>query len=442
MLLSRVCVLALFFVVEFAGSQALAQGSAPGNGTNLGIEMSTLRLNQGILRGALKPISIDGLQSPRTKLLEQLKLRDFGFEEFSVLSEALRTNFGLAPERIVPTGDKGPSQGPLLNQIAIRRGWSPSDIKTAREGVGSSQNSACNADLVERLERDQRQVNDISQNEAGNNIRQPAADDRLYLRLTNPILSAKLERPEAVAALQALEATWRSVLAACFQRPDSGEHWAALKARVGAFQASIGAPVCSGLLIQDGSVLTARHCFFDFQTGAFVYPNTQQITFMTADGGKRLSVDMAKLRSMDGSSFSYEREPFVVPVQQSGTPLSTISVEDKVVAFSDGPTAWKDRTLLVVYATVPLSGVLDPAAYPASVARPIAGGCYVLAQQATCIAHMCNVVPGSSGASLFSSGSVSPRLIGVHVGPEQVNQSCTSIPSSTANIAARAVNPG
>lgn len=260
-------------------------------------------------------------------------------------------------------------------------------------------------------------------------------EQRLRRYLRTPIQQrAQYETEEGLRRLVKFEAAWRAALANCFDSPHNMPAFLNLKSRVGTFEGSDNVSFCTGLLVADGVVLTARHCFAEVDVSA--QGQYKKVRFRTADDNL-LEVDVGAAISTASPSYSWEEDQLLVPVSKRGMVLDPISRESDVEPFY----STEQTTSLLLVAALPLARDLAPDRFPTGfVISRQPNTCFVAFKQEGCITHMCSVTPGSSGASVFSN-QATPKWLGIHVGPESNLNSCSPMGGRVAsNYAVRRFN--
>lgn len=332
-------------------------------------------------------------------------------------------------QQVIPPGEKPGTQGDALDLIG--RPEVPATILSAAVArLRANDQTTCTREIVRELDDAQRLVRNTSVDSVP-----IEADDRLF-RFLHKLAGAENETATSRPALQRLEGAWRSVLANCFTAPETRPLFAQLSGRIGAFSVPGSAPFCSGTLLENGKILTARHCFIEEHTGQLIARNVKQLSFALADGSAVLDITPG-FSPTDQKSYQLLGDWIVVAAPTLDKPLPKLPVAQELVAFPEAALARTHPTSLEVFAAVPLARTLDPVRFPSSIVGYHLPGCYVVFKQASCITHMCSVVPGGSGASLFTTSGDRPQWVGIHVGPETtVGGSCSNRSTST-NMALR-----
>jgi len=336
------------------------------------------------------------------------------------------------PAQVTPTGDDGISQGPVVRELGKQAGMTDSQVAAALAGTGANRRTDCSIDVVEELNHSRTLVANSAGNGEGFVI---GPDERLarYLR------EKTRETGGAAIALQRFEVAWRRVLSACFRPPTGLPQFEAIRSRIGAFQGpGDSLPWCTGLLLADGVILSARHCFFDSESGLFRSAATAEgVQFKLADESAALPVALSQF-DQRGATFNYWDDQILVQVPKSGKLYPALTKSSSLVALGDSPIAWQNRTELMVFGIVPLARALNPTDYPSGLAAPRVEGCYVAFKGSDCVTHMCSVVPGASGSSIFTADT--GRWVGLHIGPEDKYKCSPLVGSFTTNIAATELN--
>ena len=116
--------------------------------------------------------------------------------------------------------------------------------------------------------------------------------------------------------------------------------------------------------------------------------------------------------------------------------LAKFDLNERVLAFAEAAKSNVAPTMLDAFTVIPLAAALDAKKFPKSIVAH--GNCIVAYQRDRCITHLCSAVPGGSGASLFARGTDAPSWVGIHIGPESAEISCSGNGDSiSANIALR-----
>jgi hypothetical protein len=339
-------------------------------------------------------------------------------------------------QRVVPPGDTPGSQGPTLVAVGTSSGLPEDVVKQAAARLGSLQKAACAVEIVDGLDAAQKSVRALPVDDLD-----VPADDRLYRWLLHRP-GAERETDSSIAALKNLEGAWKTMLTKCFAAPRNDPMFSKIAGRVGAFSAGGSAPFCSGTLVEDGKILTARHCFFDFVQGSLIEPHTAKLTFAVADGSAVLPIAASALRAISANPFDAANDWLIVDAPKLGKPIPKLGLATNFTDFVEAARANVTPTQLELFSVVPLASTLDPADFPESIVAFPVSGCYAVVVQPQCITHMCGVVPGGSGASIFSRSTGDPLWAGLHIGPETVeNGSCSATPEPVAsNLGIRGVS--
>lgn len=183
--------------------------------------------------------------------------------------------------------------------------------------------------------------------------------------------------------------------------PAPGKMEAALSRTIGLLVDADGSPFCAGFRVAAGAIRTAKHCFYDRETGQRLWePGT--VSFQLSAGDLRVALsqdmpqDVAPYSAAEDSLVllvpDLEKEP-MPPISPSrevkvGEKLLLIGVSEhfseKVRFLSDGDTE----------------------------------GCFVALKDANCFYHNCSAEEGFSGAPIFLPGtdeSGALQIVGMHL---------------------------
>jgi hypothetical protein len=339
-------------------------------------------------------------------------------------------------QRVVPPGDGPGSQGPTLVGIGTNSGLPHELAKETATRLGALQSASCAQEIVDGLDSAQRAVRAVPVDDLD-----IPPDDRLYRWLLKS-RGAERETSLSISALAQLESAWKSMLSKCFAAPQTRPLFSKVAGRVGAFSAAGGPPFCTGTLLEDGKILTARHCFFDFASGTLIEPHLKELTFLVADKSAVLTISPVALRASGTNRFDATGDWIVIDAPKLNKAIPKLGLARTFRDFSEAAKTKTTPTPLELFSVVPLASTLDPAKFPASIVGFPVAGCYVVFVQPQCITHMCGVVPGGSGASIFVDSSSEPTWAALHIGPETVdNGSCSATPEPVAsNLGIRGVS--
>jgi V8-like Glu-specific endopeptidase len=335
-------------------------------------------------------------------------------------------------QQVIPGNEKG--GGPLnlaLASLALegRPGLSEA---AAQKFANSADKTTCPSAVVARLFATKLAVKASSAKvETDNQLNAEEQRLRRYLSTSKADIS-KFEDAKSIEALQRFEAAWRDVLENCFASPHSFKSFETLKARIGTFVGNDKVPFCTGLLVADGVVLTARHCFLDIDTSP-KSPYTR-VQFISADGKLAVNLDAEAAKTAAGPTHVWDDDQLLVSIPKQDIELLPIPLMADVQPFyADAP-----KTQLLLIAALPLARDLAADKFPSGfVISKQPNTCFVAFQGRKCLTHMCSVTPGSSGASIFSD-EPTPKWLGIHVGPESKGNSCSPLGTDiTSNYAIR-----
>lgn len=335
-------------------------------------------------------------------------------------------------QQVVPPGDEPGTQGSTIRKIVKNSGMKPGAASAAAASVGATATSPCNRQVVEELASAQRGVSALPVD-----LTDIPPDERLYRLLTGHGSAAR-ETQASRAALKQLEGAWRSMLEKCFSAPSDRPLFSHLAGRIGAFAVPGRAPFCTGTILENGKILTARHCFFDYRDGRLVTQNVQGLVFALADGSSTLEIPATGALSSAGPPFDATRDWIVIDAPQLQNAPARLPRAGALLAFPEAAFAGEQPTALELFSVLPLAGVLDRVRFPKSIVGFSLPGCYATFKQDACLTHMCGVMPGGSGASLFLREAPQPTWAGLHLGPETPEDgSCSGNAELSANMALR-----
>lgn len=334
----------------------------------------------------------------------------------------------------IPIGGEANGGGTLqvtLKTIAERRNLDPQRILKIIEDKGADRTS-CSTAAVKAIEEARVSVAALPPLVRTSTLVNEE-DQRLRRWLRSPASASLVERPASIPRLKRYEAAWRTLLSECFAPAESLPAFEHLKTRIGTFDLGDSVPFCTGLLVADGKVMTARHCFVSLK-GKPNFPEGTRIAFRTADGFKPAYLIAQELNQLANVKYTWDADQIVIDVDKRGIELDPLPMGNDVT-----PVYSPERTTQLLFIGVlPLSLELDSDKFPSGlVTNRQPSTCYVAHVDAGCMTHMCSATPGASGASLFTAEST-PRWLGVHVGPETKTDSCTGVGDSIyANLAVR-----
>lgn len=333
-------------------------------------------------------------------------------------------------QQVIPGGEKSGSQGDAFNQIGKKAlpDLPSTKLSTLATQLKVNGLTSCSREIVIGLENAQGQVRNVPVD----SINFPP-EDRLY-RFLHKLPGFQAETENSIRALQLLASAWRSILANCFTTPTDQPLFSKLAGRIGAFSKPESAPFCSGTILEDGKVLTARHCFVDKNN---VTRNLQDITFTLGDGSDVLNVTELEVTPLNTIGFNISIDWIIVGVSKQGKNLPKFSAAKKLISVSEAIVSNQKPTPLEIFSLVPLAKTLDPIRYPTSIVGYKLPGCFVAFKKEHCVTHMCNAVPGGSGASLFAPTDSDPLWVGIHIGAETPNGGSCSNTHASTNMALR-----
>lgn len=324
---------------------------------------------------------------------------------------------------VVPPGVEAGEQGATLRLLAAQDKISSTLSKKSITALGASNPGACTGTVVRELENAQDTVQALAIQWTGMpHLAIPTPDERLYQYLKANKVT--MESPAAVQALTQLETAWRSMLDKCFVSPSERGLFAAVSHRVGAFEALGGLPFCTGTLLGDGNILTARHCFFD-DAGDLRAASILNLRFRTANGSSTLIPDIDALKKAPRQAMSPDTDWIVIKAPPGSTPLESLQATATLEQF-DATLKNGIPTPLEIFSVVPLAKTLDPKRFPESIAGHGMAGCYAVQTTPSCFTNMCAAVGGGSGASIFSSSNGQPRWAGMHLGRDGEYATCSA----------------
>lgn len=342
------------------------------------------------------------------------------------------------PHRVIPGGDGSGSLGSVLDGIRISKKLPAKAVLAAKAELASA-DGACTTELFETLDATQRAVESLpllpplDRSNMG-------PDDRLYRVLTNAEAPSG-ESAKSLSKLRQLEAAWRAVLGACFVPPTQIANFQAVADRVGAFIVPNGRPLCSGTLMADGIVLTARHCFFPKKAVALQEELIASLVFAPADGSPPLKLDVKQFDTEDSLNDPL-MDQILVKVAVTGKPLRPFEQAGSLASFTETKGELLGVTKLFMFGAIPLARALDAVSYPHSIVGSARPGCFAVFKSEQCFTHMCSAMPGTSGASMFTLQENNVLWAGQHTAAEgkELAVYCAG-PSSQANLALRANRP-
>ena len=170
-------------------------------------------------------------------------------------------------------------------------------------------------------------------------------------------------------------------------------------------------PFCSGMLLDEGRLVTVRHCFVDRGSGKLLTPISQakqgSIRFETVDGSRSGTIQPSLLSSLELSpGFDIDQDSVQLDVsvasKSNAAPLPRVRLrsltDDQQALWVAGPV--NDlRTALVATATPGLSGDWrDGFRW----SKYIGAQCRSRARSSDCIYHTCQTFVGFSGSPLIT----------------------------------------
>jgi V8-like Glu-specific endopeptidase len=326
--------------------------------------------------------------------------------------------------------------GDVLDGIGTSKGL-PTKAVVAAKSELADLDSACTTSLLETLGSAQLEVT-TTPLQPPMDSSSMGPDERLYRLLTEAGMPSG-ESAKSVSKLRQLEVAWRSVLNACFVPPTQATNFKAVAERVGVFIVPNRPPFCSGTLIADGFVLTARHCFYSKNASTPHEDLVSSLVFSPADGSKPFKID-AKQFDKTEAFVDPLQDQLLIKVEVTGRPLPPLEQAGLLASFTDTKGDLQGVTQMFMFGAHPLARALDPTNYPNSIVGSSRPGCFPIFKTDQCFTHMCGAMPGTSGASMFTLHKSSIFWAGQHSAAEGMGLYCAG-PSSRANFALRANRP-
>lgn len=340
--------------------------------------------------------------------------------------------------RVVPGGNGPGSLESVLNGISIKEVL-PTMAVTATKAELAKADVACTTTLVETLEETQRGV-EATPLEPPMDTSGTDPDERLYRLLSGTGMPSG-ESAKSLPKLRQLEAAWRAVLSACFIPPSQLATFQTVAARVGVFIVPNRPPFCSGTLMADGIVLTARHCFFRKGEATPQKDLVTSLVFAPADGSLPLKLDAKQFDTAEAFDDTLQ-DQLLVKVAVTGKPQPLFEQAASLATLTETKGELLGVTQMFMFGANPLARVLDAASYPHSIVGSARPGCFAIFKNDQCFTHMCGVMPGASGASMFTLRQNRILWAGQHTAAEgkELNLYCAGS-TSAANFALRANRP-